>query len=102
MSILHDLMHYDDDLDKTYYDLSPFMNTNSKKHMAYIQKKDNISIDTDKQSAFNNYQPENAAFKGMVKRGIKEVIDGEFVKRVLSDLENDNCDCRTFVLRVVE
>lgn len=100
--MLHDLMHYDDDLDKTYYDLSPFMNTNSKKHQAYIQKKDNITIDKDKQAAFNNYQPENSQFKGMVKRGIQQVIEGEFVRRVLDNLENNNCDCRCFVLRVVE
>ena len=81
LNLLHDLLFYDQELDKTYYDLSPFMNTNSKKHTQYIQQKDKIIIDQKKVDEFNNYQIENSKFKGMVKKGVMEnkVLSGQLM-----------------------
>ncbi len=71
LSILYDLVFYDQDLHKTYYDLTPFMNTNSKKYTKYIQKKNKVIIDQDKIDQFDNFLDENKHYKNITQSIIK-------------------------------
>ena len=65
-----DLLYYDDNLNKSYNDLSSFNNTSNLKleDITESDKKHDLTYDVNKQFVEKNELPENAKYKGCVKK----------------------------------
>ncbi|CAD8102715.1 unnamed protein product [Paramecium primaurelia] len=93
-NLFRDLLYYDDQLHKTYHDLSKFSNTAGQTIKQQDKKNYNLTTDINEELLKSNELPQNLKYKGIVKNILIDLKFLSYANKFIFDTSIKNSDLR--------